>query len=219
MRRCAVLAAVLFLAACSAEQPPPPPAPASAPVTSAAESPVLRLERAVPTAAAMTKAGYNHLGKYRPFVVAENQTQGLLRSCAPSTSDQRIDHSGIADWYSVEGSGHEGVALEMTVTHYRDGQAAMAVAGARQQLACGRFRDRAAAFTVTVTEQVTLPELTTVDSQHAVCGMSEYDFLGCVLLLAKGDVGGALVITGPPGKVAGELRRVAPIFAEPLGKA
>ncbi|MGO1056643.1 hypothetical protein [Crossiella sp. CA198] len=203
-----LLAAVLPGTACTT----PPPAPASAP-TSLAESPLLRLARAVPTTAIMAKAGYWEDVVFQPFIESENRKNALIHSCDHPQADQRIDHIARVEWQAAN-LDSKIIVLEQFVVHHRDGRAVETIAEAKQQLSCGACRD--SQLTFTVTGELVLPG---VDAQHAVCGWQEELGFGSCLLLAKGDIAVATALRSRSEQaVHEELTRIAPVVGSAIAQ-
>ncbi|GAA2804903.1 hypothetical protein [Crossiella cryophila] len=205
-----LLAAVLSGTACTT--PPPAPAP-----TGLAESPILRLARAVPTAADMAKAGYREDVVFQPFIESENRKNALVHSCDRTQADQRIDHIARVEWQATDPESKI-IVLEQFVVHHRDGRAAEAIAQAKQQLGCGAYRD--SQLTFTITGEVRLPALPGVDAQHAACGWQEEQGFGsCLLLTAKGDIAVATALRSRSEQaVHKELNRMAPVVAAAIAR-
>ncbi|MCO1576006.1 hypothetical protein M8C13_09590 [Crossiella sp. SN42] len=219
MRYLLALVLVLLTAACGTQLPAPAPAN-TAPATSTAESLSPRLRRALPTEEIMTRSGYKLSADYRGFVEAENLKKGLVRSCEPSPSDLRVDDASLIGWSPVDVEGGDLTGLEQTVTHYRDGRAAEAVADAREQVACGKFHY--AGTTYRVTGELALPALAGVDAQYVVCGKADPAFLGigCLLVVGKGDLAVVSLVRGLSNKaVPAEVRRIGPLLASTLAGA
>ncbi|MCK2238987.1 MULTISPECIES: hypothetical protein [unclassified Crossiella] len=169
------------------------------------------------TTESMDQQGYHAGTQPSAFVEAENSKFALVSACgARSTADLRIDHAMQAEWVP-RNRGSSLIVLQHLVVHYTKAAPMEAIAGARELVACGSFRD--SQLTYTFSDELTPDPLAEARAQFTFCGQAKPEFHSCALLVAKDDVATAVQIRGTsPGSVRSEITRMIPTVVAALNR-
>ncbi len=170
----------------------------------------------------MAPLGYRPPLDAQPASPRGSRVLPLLRTCADTPSDSRVDFVNSRPWYPAEARGNPVHGFHQVVTHYAGGNAAQAVRDLTAQTGCDRFDDE----TVTYHrggKQAALDRFPEVEAQFEACGegkVEEYTVHGCAVVLAKGEMATAVTLRAfSAGAATAELRALVPHLVTALSRA
>ncbi|WP_326835780.1 hypothetical protein VSH64_12745 [Amycolatopsis rhabdoformis] len=220
MKTAVVSGLALVLAGCSSGAAQPPvSAPTKAAATSNSAPPSVAPpklpERLLPTEDEVEKLGLTVSTEPVEYVVGATTPLRLVNACGVAQPwDAQVKQGAHA---SAKGSAGQ---LEQLMAQYDGITGTAVVEGVKKALACGTVPDDDLQFTVL--GEFAVPKV--ADDQYGFCLSLEGTgrFVHCVLLLANGDRAEALTMANQNSSDAraqqAVLKKVAPVFAEALGR-
>ncbi|MFI5606620.1 hypothetical protein [Amycolatopsis sp. NPDC051903] len=201
----------------SAVQPPvrsvpKPPESSSVPPSSVVHPPTL--ERLLPTDDELAKVGQDEYVQPVEYIIGETTPLRLVNACgAPQPWDAKAKLGAQA-----HSSDHHGEIAQL-VAEYDGYTGAQVVDGVKKALACGHVTVRDLDFTSV--SEFTAPKV--AEAQYGFCA-APTERIGvriCVLVLGKGDRAESLLFKNTDWidkEGQSVLKKVAPLFAEALGR-